>query len=104
MNEQFALELHRAGDAIAVLQSLAFSPLTLYYDKFSERENASISVTILTREPEVSASICAQFAPGVGDRAPIHRAAPVDSNLGAVMAKTYRELFGVSEDTETDSE
>ena len=105
MNEQFALELHRAGDAIATLQSLATGPVTLFFRKAPDDECLSVFVSIMMRDADApTAVILAQFAPSECCPGPILRAAPVDLNLGAVMAKTYRELFGVFEDTETDSE
>ena len=108
MNEQFALELHRAGDAIAELFAVSstaieidFSRADSWWHNEADRHTASLTARMNKANRD---TIFLTAVKNTDARMEITRCATVGANLGAVMAKTYRELFGVFEDTETDSE
>lgn len=106
MNEQFALELHRAGDAIAEIARVAMCAPVVKFTTVrihDDRSRVTFSVCVVPDSDTGTAVINALREFGV-DETGFMRYVPVDSNLGAVVAKTYRELFGVFEDAETDSE
>lgn len=94
MNEQFALELHKIGDSIFTLagDSADHDPeeFALSLNKWDggachEIRVHDCDVTIRRR--------------GVGGGC-----YPINADLGANLARWFREWNGVAEDTETDSE
>jgi hypothetical protein len=93
MNEQFALRLHSIGDAIFLISGTCGE----FIHEFSCGVNLSDGLNELSVDVKTSGAVLLET--------PIETCCfPINANLGATLARKYRELFGVSEDTETDSE